>query len=167
LELEAIVTWFVSAGIGGIIGSLLTVAAEHYFEEKKSKRDQRVADLKERLGKLWHLLFYFGNMRSWGEFTTGAKDKASYAFATEVLARYLGEMTTIMQSETWHVGLGVRNLWFEWQPYAVAAVERRRGKIAYPRFSEAEFLERTGRLHDALTADYKELVNQSTAEISH
>ena len=47
----------------------------------------------------------------------------------------------------------VEKLWYEWQPYAVAALERRRGKNVYPQYNDEEFLRRSTKLHDQLKTD--------------
>jgi hypothetical protein len=158
LALETDVSYLLTGLLGGILGSLVTVLANWYVEEERARRERRITDYRASLDKLWRLLFYFGNMKSWGVFVG-----APYAFATDTLGRYLDEMADMMKSEMF-VGVKVRELWFAWQPYAVAAVEKRRGKVIYPQFNESEFISRSQQLHDALEAEYKKMLRRYTNE---
>lgn len=161
MTLETNLSYLVVGSLGAIVGSLVTILANWYVEEQKSKREHRIIDLKKSLDKLWRLLFYFGNMKSWGVFVGGP-----YAFATDTLAKYLDEMAEMMKSELF-VGVEVRDLWFAWQPYAVASVEKRRGQNIYPQFDSKEFDNRSQRLHDALKEEYDKLLRRYKNEVGN
>jgi len=90
---------------------------------------------------------------------------AQYAYATETLAAKIGDMNDIMRSGIRFAGPKVPTLWYEWQPWAVAAVERQRNRNVYPQFKYDEFLLRSQRLHEALKADSQELLRQYEREI--
>ncbi len=73
------------------------------------------------------------------------------------MADKLEDMKGLMRSGLRFVSPTVERLWYEWQPYAVAVVERRRGKDLYPSFTDDDFQIRSARLHDALKADREKL----------
>jgi hypothetical protein len=162
LDLETILGLLAAGGFGAFLASLMTPIVSSYFEREKIKRDRRISDLKENIAKLWRLVFYFGNMRSWGVFVG-----APYAFATEVLGRYLDEMAQMVKLEMGFVEPRIQKLWFDWQPYAVAAVERRRRKRSriYPKFTKEEFYIRSERLHEAVEAEWKKALKQYNKEL--
>jgi hypothetical protein len=161
LVLESISDLLATVGLAGIVGSLSGAAVNWYFEGRKFKREQRIAHLKDRLDNFYSpLIFHFENMKSWGVFL-----KKPYAYSSDTLAAKIGDMNSIMRSGMRLVGPKVQVLWYEWQPWAVAAVEKRRRGRVYPQFEDEEFLIRSQRLHDALKADCEELLRQYKSEI--
>ena len=158
MEFDTILSLVAAAGIGGFLASVIGPVISWHYEGRRFKRERRITNLERRIDKLWRLLFYFGSMESWGAVQGG-----SIAFAPEVLGRYLNEMVEMMKSEMF-VGSAVRKLWFEWQPYAVAAVEKREGKSTYTFFNNNEFETRFRRLHEALLDDYERLSRQYQSE---
>jgi hypothetical protein len=101
------------------------------------------------------MIFHFENMRSW----SAAWGRSSgYVFAGETLADKLEDMKTLMRNGLRLISPTVQRLWYEWQPYAIAAVERRRGQDLYPPFAEEELQKRSKALHDALIADREKLM---------
>ena len=161
LTLESISDLLATVGLAGIVGSLSGAAVNWYFEGRKFKREQKIAHLKDRLDNFYSpLIFHFENMKSWGVFL-----EQPYAYATETLAVKIGDMNDIVRSGMRLAGSTVEALWYEWQPWAVAAVERRRKRNIYPQFKYDEFLLRSHRLHDALKADCEELLRQYRKEL--
>jgi hypothetical protein len=161
LALESIFDLLTTVGLAGIVGSLSGAAVNWYFEGRKFKREQRIAHLKERLDNFYSpLIFHFENMKSWGVFL-----EKPYAYSSDTLAAKIGDMNNVMRSGMRLAGTKIEALWYEWQPWAVAAVERRRKRKIYPQFKYDEFLLRSRRLHDALKADCEELLGQYRKEI--
>ena len=158
MEFDTILSLVAAAGIGGFLASVIAPVISWHYEGRTFKRERRIANLEKRIDKLWRLLFYFGNMESWGAVQGG-----SIAFAPEVLGRYLGEMVEMMKTEMF-VGSAARKLWFEWQPYAVAAVEKREGKSTYAFFNNNDFVSRFHRLHQALLDEYERLSKEYQSE---
>jgi hypothetical protein len=76
-----------------------------------------------------------------------------YVFAAATLADKLEDMKNLMRSGLRLVSPTVEQLWYNWQPYAIAVVERRRGNDLYPSFTDAEFQIRSSALHNALKQD--------------
>lgn len=97
-------------------------------------------------------------MKSWGAAYTQQSGQATgYVFAATTLADKLEDMKGLMRSGLRFVSPTVEQLWYEWQPYAIAAVERRRGEDLYPSFNDAGFQTRSASLHNALKADREKL----------
>jgi len=161
LALESISDLLSVVGLAGIVGSLSGAAVNWYFEGRKFKREQRIGHLKDRLDNFYSpLIFHFENMKSWGVFL-----EKPYAYSSDTLAAKIGDMNNVMRSGMRLAGTKIEALWYEWQPWAVAAVERRRKRKIYPQFKYDEFLSRSHRLHDALKADCEELLGQYRKEI--
>jgi hypothetical protein len=99
-------------------------------------------------------------MKSWGVFLG-----ADYAYAPATLAGKIDDMNEIMRSGIRFASPEVQTLWYEWQPWAVAAVERHRVGNVYPQFKYDEFILRSQRLHERLKADCQELLRQYSSEI--
>ena len=161
MDFQTILSLVAALGIGSFLGTILAPMIGFHYEERKLKQERRNANLEKRIDTLWRLLFYFGNMESWG-----VVQGAPYAFATEVLGRYLDEMAEMMKSEM-YMGSVVRQLWFDWQPYAVASVEQRRGSVVYQFYSKDEFVKRSHRLHQALKHEYEMLLREYELEANH
>ena len=118
--------------------------------------------MKERIDRFYSpMIFHFENMKSWG----AAWGQDTYVFAGETLGSKIADMNNLMRSGLRFVGHNVERLWYDWQPYAVAAVERRRGKDIYPHLTETEFVNRSRLLHEALKVDRAELTRQYRAAI--
>jgi len=146
-----------SQAVTAIVSAIVAAAVYYFLEGRKFRREQRVNDVKERLDRFYSpMIFHFENMKSWG----AAWGKDTYVFAGETLGRKIDDMNDLMRSGLRFVSPKVEKLWYEWQPYAVAAVERRRGNDFYPHLSEAEFVNRSRVLHEALNLDRAELSKQ-------
>jgi len=143
-------------GLSSITGSIVGAAVNWFLEGRKFKREQNIAYLKEKIDSFYSpMIFHFENMRSW----SAAWDHASgYVFAGETLASKLEDMKTLMRTGLRLVSPTVERLWYDWQPYAIAAVERRRGNDVYPTFTEDELQKRSEALHTALKAERKKLM---------
>jgi hypothetical protein len=99
-------------------------------------------------------------MRSWAE---ALKSSEEYAFARKTLEAKIGDMNSLMRLGLRHGSARVRDLWYEWQPFAVAVVE---GREVYPTLADPdEFLNRSKRLHEALKEDCDKLLEQYWMEI--
>jgi len=157
LEAETIGYWLGLIGIGAILSSIISTWYSYSLEQKKFKREQGIAYLREKLDKFYSpMIFHFENMKSWGAFW----GEQSYVYATETVASKISDMNELMRLGLRFVSREVEALWYEWQPYAVAAVEERRGKSPYPQFRSEEFQKWSERLHRALSADRDNLMNQ-------
>jgi hypothetical protein len=153
LALETVGDWLATIGLAGLTGSIAGAVINYVFEGRKFKREQRIAHLKESLDKFYSpLVFHFENMKSWGKVWG-----EPYVFATEVLGAKIGDMNEIMRTGLRFASAQVEALWYEWQPFAVAVVERRRGQDMYPHLTTDGFILRSQRLHEALRADHDEL----------
>lgn len=153
LDWSVTVSWLqtlgIGLGIGSIIGAAISGALVWLNEKRKFQREERIRYVKERLDSFYSpMIFDFETMKAWGVFL-----RAPYAYATSTLAAYLEDMKQIMKSGMRFASEEVEKLWYEWQPYAVAAVERRRGKKVYPQYSEEEFVRLSDKLRDQLKAD--------------
>jgi hypothetical protein len=161
LDSETVLGFVAALGIGSLIGSVISPPIAAYFEERKLRKERRIANLEKRIDGLWRLLFYFGNMQSWGVVLG-----KTYSFGSEVLGRYLGEMLEMMKSQM-YVGSVARQLWFEWQPYAVASVEKLRGQSTYEFYTKDEFERRSLQLHQALNDEYERRLKEYELEVGH
>jgi hypothetical protein len=150
---ESAADWFAVVGLAGITGALVN----WLLQGRTFKKKQHIEHLKERIDKFYSpMIFHFENMRSWGD----AWGQDTYVFAGGTLGSKIGDMNDIMRSGLRLVSHNVEKLWYEWQPYAVAAVERRRGKDSYPHLTDAEFVSRSRLLHEALKLDHAVLSKQ-------
>jgi hypothetical protein len=161
LDFEVVLGFIAALGIGSLIGSVISPPIASYFEERKLRQERRVVNLEKRIDSLWRLLFYFGNMQSWGVVLG-----TTYSFGSEVLGRYLGEMLEMMKSQM-YVGSVVRQLWLDWQPYAVASVEKTRGQSTYEFYTKEEFERRSVQLHQALKDEYEARLREYELETGH
>jgi hypothetical protein len=158
LAVESISDWLGLIGIGAIATSIITTAFNYYLQEKRFSREQRIAYLKEELDNFYSpMIFHFENMRSWGEFRKSPK---TYVWADKSLAAKIGDMNNLMRSGTRFVSPTVAKLWYDWQPLAVAAVDK-----VYPEFNLDDFISRTQKLHEALVAERDNLMEQYRHEI--
>lgn len=161
MVLETVADWFTVVGLAGVTGSIAGAAINYVFEGRKFRREQQIAHLKERLDNFYSpMIFHFENMRSWGKIWN-----QPYAYATESLGSKITDMNNLMRSGLRLMNTQVEDLWYEWQPYAVAEVERGKGKDPYPHLTTKEFILRTQRLHDALKADRDKLEKQYDRKI--
>ena len=139
-------------GIIGIAGITATIV-NYIFEERKFKREQRIIDLKERIDRFYSpLIFHFENMRSWAVFLRSDK---KYAWADRTLAEKIEDMCKIMRDGLRFASRQVEELWYEWQPLAVAVIERESYR---KHFDLEEFQKRCERLHEALKSDREEIM---------
>ena len=153
MALETLSDWLTTIGLAGLTGSIAGAVINYAFEGRKFKREQRITHLKESLDKFYSpLIFHFENMKSWGKVWG-----QPYAFATEALGSKIGDMNEIMRTGLRFASAQVETLWYEWQPFAVAVVERRRGQDMYPHLTTEEFVLHSQRLHEALRAHREEL----------
>jgi len=141
-----------SFGVGSIVGVLIS----GFIERQNLAKQQRITDLKERLDNFYSpLIYHFENMRSWAK-AHGSSQR--YAFARKTLAAKIGDMNSLMRLGLRYGSPKVRDLWYDWQPFAVAAVE---GPQVYPNLADPdEFMNRSQRLHEALESDCNELLTQ-------
>jgi hypothetical protein len=109
-------------GLSSILTLLLSSAINWYSREHEFKREQNLSYLKEKLDKFYSpMVFHFENMRSWA---VAHGHEAGYVFAAETLGDKLEDMKGLMRSGLRLVSPNVEELWYAWQPFAVAAVER-------------------------------------------
>lgn len=142
-------------GLSSILSILLSGFVSWLSREREFKREQNIAYLKERLDNFYSpMVFHFENMRSWA---AAHGHKSGYVFATGTLGDKLEDMKGLMRSGMRLVSPKVEELWYAWQLFAVAAVERRRGQDFYPKFSDEEFQNRSAALHVALKEDRERL----------
>jgi hypothetical protein len=145
-------------GLSSIVSILLSALVTWLSREHEFKREQNISYLKEKLDKFYSpMVFHFENMRSWA---AAYGHKSGYVFAGETLGDKLEDMKGLMRSGLRLVSPRVEELWYKWQPFAVAAVERRRGKDLYPKFSEEELQARSKALHAALKAEREKLMKE-------
>lgn len=145
-------------GLSSITGSLVGAAVNWVLEGRKFKREQNVTYVREKIDAFYSpMIFHFENMRSW---SAVYGHKSGYVFAGESLGAKLEDMKALMRSGLRFVSPIVESLWYEWQPYAVAAVERLRGKDVYAWFNEEELQIRSQKLHRALRADCEKLMEE-------
>jgi hypothetical protein len=161
LDSQTILGFVAALGIGSFLGSVIPPVITSHYEERKLARERRIANLEKSIDKLWRLLFYFGNMESWGRALGVA-----YSFGSDVLGRYLGEMLEMMKSEI-YVGSVVRQLWLDWQPYAVASVQKLQGKPSHSFYTKDEFERRSRELHKALRDEYEKRLKEYELEAGH
>ncbi len=144
-------------GLSSIISILFTAILNWFSDEHVFKRDQNITYIKEKIDSYYSpMIFHFENMKSWG--TAWGQDK--YVYAGETLGNKIADMNDLMRSGVRFVNRDVEQLWYKWQPFAAAAVERRRGKDVYPWFSEEELQIRSRNLHEALLADRQKLIQE-------
>jgi hypothetical protein len=142
-----------SSVVSIIIGAIINVLAE----DRKFKREQNIAYLEEKLDKFYApMMFNFENMKSWG----AAWGQDTLAYSGTTLADKLEDMKGLMRSGLRFASKEVKALWYDWQPYAVAAVHSRKGEYPYPWFSEAELQKRSRKLHDAIQAESQKLTSE-------
>lgn len=164
LSSEPILDLLTTIRLAGVTGAVASAVMNWLFEGRKFKREQRLADLKEKVDRYYSPLnFHFENMRSWAVFL---RSSDRYAWASETLANKLEDMKEIMRSGLRFASPQVQALWYEWQPFAVAAVEEsRKGKAVYQQFDRKGLLDRTERLHDAIKAEKDDLLKRYHKEI--
>jgi hypothetical protein len=138
------------------VGSIVGVLISGFLEKQNLAKQQRIADLKERLDNFYSpLIFHFENMRSWAK---AHKSSQMYAFAKKTLAAKIGDMNNLMRLGLRYGSPKVRDLWYDWQPLAVAAVE---GPQVYPNLANPdEFMNRSQQLHEVLEKESNELLAQ-------
>jgi hypothetical protein len=135
-----------------VVSAIVAAAVYWFLEGRKFKKEQQINYLKERLDTFYSpLVFHFENMRSWGVFL-GER----YAWAQQTLKAKNDDMNSIMRAGMRFVSPKVEALWYDWQPYSVAAT--RPG--TYPPYSLDEFLKRTEKLHEALKSEREELMRR-------
>jgi len=156
LVVPAIPDWAIqmaSSSVTTAVVSAIVAAIVYWFlEGRKFKREQKTRYLKERLDKFYSpMVFHFENMRSWGEFC-----RSEYAWARDTLVGKNQDMDNIMRSGMRFVSPRVEKLWYEWQPWSIAATQQE----VYPQFRMDEFLKRTKKLHEALRVEREELLRE-------
>lgn len=145
-------------GLSGILSILISAVVNWYSEERRFKREQNITYLKEKIDSFYSpMIFHFENMRSWGK---AWNRESGYSYSGKTLAGKLEDMKVLMRSGLRFATPDIKTLWYKWQPYAVAAVERRRGRNPYPWFSEEELQARSQKLHDAIQAESERLVKE-------
>lgn len=145
-------------GVSSIVSILLSALVNWLSEEHKFKREQNIAYVKEKVDSFYSpMIFHFENMRSW---SAAWGHESGYVFAGETLGNKLDDMASLMRSGLRFVSPSVETLWYKWQPYAIAAVERRRGKDLYPHLDEKELQILSGKLHNALKVDRDKLMKE-------
>lgn len=145
-------------GLSSILSILVSALVNWLSEERTFKREQNIKYLKEKIDGFYSpMVFHFENMRSWGD---AWGRESGYSYSGETLADKLEDMKRLMRSGLRFASQDVRTLWYKWQPFAVAAVERRRKKKGYPWFSEEELQTRSQRLHMAVQSESERLTQE-------
>lgn len=145
-------------GLSSILSILLSALVNWLSEERTFKREQNITYLKEKIDSFYSpMIFHFENMRSW---SAAWSQESGYVYSGETLADKLEDMKGLMRSGLRFASSDVRTVWYKWQPFAVAAVERRREKNLYPWFSEEELQIRSQRLHAAVQAESERLTQE-------
>jgi hypothetical protein len=152
-------------GLSSILSILVSALLNWLSEERRFKRDQNIAYLTQKIDRFYSpMMFHFENMRSWSD---AWSRESGYSYSGKTLAGKLEDMKDLMRSGLRFASPDVRTLWYKWQPFAVAAVERRRRRNLYPWFSEEGFQIRSKELHAAvrsecerLTQEYKRLLKK-------
>jgi hypothetical protein len=145
-------------GLSSIISILLSSLVNWVSEEHRFKREQNIIYLKEKIDSFYSpMLFHFENMRSWSD---AWSQESGYAYSGDALADKLGDMKELMRSGLRFTSTNVRALWYKWQPFAVAAVELRKGMTTYPWFSEEELQIRSKKLHMTIQAESERLTQE-------
>ena len=92
---EPILDLLATIGLAGVTGAVASGVMNWVFEGRKFKREQRLADLKEKVDRYYSPLnFHFENMRSWAVFL---KSSDRYAWGAETLANKLEDMKEILE----------------------------------------------------------------------
>jgi uncharacterized membrane-anchored protein YhcB (DUF1043 family) len=148
-----------SSSVGTAVVSAIVAAIVYWFlEGRKFKREQQINYLKERLDTFYSpLVFHFNNMRSWGGFL-GTK----YAWDQATLVGKNQDMANIMRTGMRFVSPEIEKLWYEWQPFSVAATVQ---EVYKEQFNMEEFIKHTERLHEKLKAEREELMKHYRKEI--
>jgi hypothetical protein len=145
-------------GIGAILSSIVSTWFSYSLSQRRFKREQRIAYLKEKLDNFYSpMLFHFENMHSWAEF---GRSPQKHVWADKSLAAKIGDMNNIMRSGMRYVSPKVEKLWYQWQPLAVAAVDK-----VYPEYRLDDLLSRSQKLHEALLAERDALMKQYRHEL--
>jgi len=145
-----------------VISALVASGVYYFLEGRKTKKERQIIHLKETIDQFYSpMLFHFEHMSSWGAFL-GIRD--DYAFDPVTLIGKLRDTEAIMRSGVRLSSPCVRNLWYEWQPLAVAAVEARKGST-YPQFRPERFKELSKALHQALKEECGALEKKYLKEI--
>jgi hypothetical protein len=144
-------------GLSSVISVLVSGLLDWFSENRKFKREQNIAYLKEKIDSFYSpMIFHFENMKSWG----AAWGQDGYAYAGKTLGEKIGDMNSLMRSGLRLVNSQVEQLWYEWQPFGIAASETLSGKRSYPWFSNEELQTRSRRLHEALVRDREKLIQE-------
>jgi len=145
-------------GLSSILSILVSSIVNWLSEERTFKREQNIIYLKEKIDGFYSpMIFHFENMKSW---RVAWNRESGYAYSGDTLADKLEDMKGLMRSGLRFASPDVRALWYNWQPYAVAAVERRRKKKIYPWFTEEELQTRSKQLHDAVQSESERLTQE-------
>jgi hypothetical protein len=150
-------------GLSSILSIIVSALLNWLSEERTFKREQSVMYLKEKIDSFYSpMTFHFENMRSW---SAAWSQKSGYVYSGETLADKLGDMKSLMRLGLRFASPDVRKLWYEWQPFAVAAVIQRRGETTYPWFSNEELQTRSKKLHEAVQAESEGLTKEYKKKI--
>jgi hypothetical protein len=145
-------------GLSSILSIFLSALVNWLSEEHTFTREQNITYLKEKIDSFYSpMIFHFENMRSWGD---AWGRESGYSYSGNTLADKLEDMKGLMRSGLRFASPDVKTLWYKWQPFAVAAVERRRRKNLYPWFSEQELQIRSQRLHAAVQTESERLTKE-------
>jgi hypothetical protein len=145
-------------GLSSILSILLSALVNWLSEEHTFKREQNITYLKEKIDSFYSpMIFHFENMRSW---SAAWSQESGFVYSGKTLGDKLEDMKGLMRSGLRFASPDVKTLWYKWQPFAVAAVELRRGKDLYPWFSEEELQIRSQRLYEAVQAESERLMKE-------
>jgi hypothetical protein len=145
-------------GIGAILSSIVSAWLSYIFNQRKFKSEQRIGYLKEKLDNFYSpMIFHFQNMHSWAKFR---RSPHKHVWADKSLAAKIGDMNDIMRSGMRFVSPTIEKLWYQWQPMAVAAVDRQ-----YPEFRFEDLLASSQKLHEALLRERNALMKEYRHEL--
>jgi hypothetical protein len=145
-------------GLSSILSIIVSALLNWFSEERTFKRDQSLVYLKEKIDSFYSpMIFHFENMKSW---SAAWNQESGYVYSGDTLADKLEDMKKLMRSGLRFASPDVRKLWFEWQPFAVAASLLRKEKKTYPWFSDEELQVRSRKLHAAVQAESERLTQE-------
>jgi len=161
--LQNLIDWGIQLGSSSIISAIVATVVYYFLEGRKIKKELRITHLKEAIDQFYSpLLFHFDHMKAWSVFRG---DRENYAFDPITLTGKLRDMESIMRIGIRLASRDVRNLWHEWQPNAIAAVELRKEGATYDEYDPQKFVRCSQMLHQALKDDYSMLEKKYFGEI--
>jgi len=159
---EELVQLLVQVGTPSIIAVIVSAFCNYTFDVRRMGKDRRITYLDEALERFYGpMIYYFRLMEGWGKFI-GAPN--GYPFHPDTLTEYLREMEDCMKKGIRFASPEISDLWYEWQPYAVAAIELRKGGTSYTQFTPEAYKKKTKELSQAIRKEAEELKNLVSTE---